>query len=331
MKKSILVALVASLLFISAKTFGFETHISNADTFISLRNTIQGGNYNNLRTHPWLTLQSIEHSNNKNEIVENNVYRSQVMLGSIAEDFDFRYAIVAGDPVNTHPAYVELSETDTFTIWDGVLSTTGENIKNFTRGQNHFYSGGYTSSNPAAGRLTDTFGTTLVFTWYPDRESAVHWALNSTINSMSLNNNNIASANKEQKLLMLGHALHLLEDMAVPEHVRNDTHAWSKGGPSPYEKTIADHSWNEHGTWPTLLASNIQPQSYDYLANYFEELSRFARTHFFSQNTIFRGFRLDSGMKMSFHVPDGEEYYVTGVIDGNPVRLAKYTATWVLP
>ncbi|MFH1246520.1 MAG: hypothetical protein V1489_01960, partial [Candidatus Liptonbacteria bacterium] len=105
---------------------------------------------------------------------------------------------------------------------------------------------------------------------------------------------------REEAFRTLGHALHLLEDLAVPEHARDDTHINSlaflmSGAGSPYEKYAG--AWTNESIKTTILntglnktesivsADGIPPetQSPD---DYFRALSGYANKYFYSEETV---------------------------------------------
>ncbi len=79
---------------------------------------------------------------------------------------------------------------------------------------------------------------------------------------------------REKAFRILGHALHLIQDMAVPEHVRNEYHPQG----SPYEKFAksqksAIEEWRE----PVVLEN---------LEDYFDQLATYTNKNFYSPKTI---------------------------------------------
>lgn len=87
---------------------------------------------------------------------------------------------------------------------------------------------------------------------------------------------------KEKALFSLGHVLHLLQDMAVPEHTRNDAHP----GDSPYEEFADKYT---QITPDSSLTSRLQgktPISLDSLDSYFDDISKYSNENFYSKDTI---------------------------------------------
>jgi hypothetical protein len=88
--------------------------------------------------------------------------------------------------------------------------------------------------------------------------------------------------NKQEAFLALGHVLHLVEDMAVPEHTRNDTHP----GDSPYENYCTRFTRSTWQIVDELQKQNFKPIILDSLDEYFEELASYSNNYFFSKDTI---------------------------------------------
>jgi hypothetical protein len=102
------------------------------------------------------------------------------------------------------------------------------------------------------------------------------WALRNEFNWTSAVNR--AGTNRGWEAL--GHVIHLLEDMAVPAHVRNDPHPPGDG--DPLELWARSHI----AELSSLTANNLitgTPQSI------FNALQSFTRNNFFSSDTIFSG------------------------------------------
>ena len=92
--------------------------------------------------------------------------------------------------------------------------------------------------------------------------------------------------NKEKDAyLTLGHILHLIEDLTVPEHTRNDPHPggrdssfyenWTKNNSSGLSQDLGKRIYNQ-GKKPIIYAD---------LENYFNNLATYTNTHFFSPDT----------------------------------------------
>ena len=95
-----------------------------------------------------------------------------------------------------------------------------------------------------------------------------------------------AEGNERDAYLGLGHILHLIEDMGVPDHTRNDPHPgilwWSS---SPYE------NWAKEKNKETLkgLATKYNKSDVIFLSNlgqYFDYVARYSNGNFVSAHTI---------------------------------------------
>ncbi|MBU4348465.1 lamin tail domain-containing protein [Patescibacteria group bacterium] len=98
------------------------------------------------------------------------------------------------------------------------------------------------------------------------------------------------NGNEERGLEALGHILHLIEDKAVPAHVRNDPHlnkeilSYNFGNPDSYE------TWAEKFTSANIdLSERLLKKTPIYLSNinsYFDEIAKYTNTHFYSDDRI---------------------------------------------
>lgn len=111
------------------------------------------------------------------------------------------------------------------------------------------------------------------------------WAVNLKNNSVD----NVPSyANFENAFKALGHTLHLLEDLGVPAHTRNDTHAdvsITKDTGDPYEKWAAKSGNDNLSALNNLKVSelNFNCQIID---DCFVNLARYTNENFYSKDTI---------------------------------------------
>src|SRR3989339_998818 len=87
-----------------------------------------------------------------------------------------------------------------------------------------------------------------------------------------------AKGDLESSFVALGHILHLLEDMAVPEHTRNDTHI-------PYVNESFYEDWVEKNT-SKLKSPDGGVTKFTDLERYFYSLAVFSNQNFFSRDTI---------------------------------------------
>jgi len=88
------------------------------------------------------------------------------------------------------------------------------------------------------------------------------------------------NGNEKEAFLSLGHVLHLLQDMSVPEHTRNDTHP----GDSPIENFCRQFTRDKFYIVDEL--KNEQPEIFNNLDDYFESLATYSNNYFFNKDTI---------------------------------------------
>jgi len=85
---------------------------------------------------------------------------------------------------------------------------------------------------------------------------------------------------REKAIFTLGHVLHLIEDVGVPDHTRNDEHA----GGSPYEEWASRYTPQTPD--PSLARNNKEYPLYPSLENYFDELANYSNKNFYSKDTM---------------------------------------------
>jgi len=91
-----------------------------------------------------------------------------------------------------------------------------------------------------------------------------------------------AWGDKERALLSLGHVLHLVQDATVPDHTRDDAHAFKK----TYERYAERFTTNSFELADGLTARGQKPLRLDSLGEYFDILATFSNGNFFSDDTI---------------------------------------------
>ena len=120
--------------------------------------------------------------------------------------------------------------------------------------------------------------------------SSKDWATNKSlvINSFTWSKSvqYYAEGNLEMAFLGLGHILHLIEDLGVPDHTRNDPHPgvlWMNA--SPYENWAKIKNANTlHGLAGSYAKKDIL--FYGDLSQYFDYLALYSNNNFVSANTI---------------------------------------------
>ncbi|TSC89617.1 MAG: endonuclease G, mitochondrial [Parcubacteria group bacterium Gr01-1014_3] len=95
-----------------------------------------------------------------------------------------------------------------------------------------------------------------------------------------------AEGKLEQAMFALGHALHLIEDMAVPDHTRNDAHPPFDHGGSPYENW--SHKFDLENPDVDLAGrlKNKKPISFSGLSEYFDSMALYSNNNFYSRDSI---------------------------------------------
>lgn len=101
---------------------------------------------------------------------------------------------------------------------------------------------------------------------------------------------------KEKAMFVLGHILHLIEDLSVPDHTRNDPHASG----SPYEDWAGNFTLGHNDAdFPERLI-NRTPAVYIDLDSYFINLAKYSNANFYSADTI--------GIQSGFGQPQPVDY-----------------------
>jgi hypothetical protein len=226
--------------------------------------------YNNTITHPALTKEIIKYYNsyfNKN-ISTNDI--EVIASGSIQEDIpnvrtlNHFYDPISGKGLNSSNAGLLSSAY-------GFLAPFAKSAKewaNNSSAQANFIGQFYANStfNPYARLVQSAIDSQTTYTW------------NKALYKYII-------GDKREALENLGHVLHLLEDMAVPAHTRNDHHLSG----DPYEAYVAQNLSNNINT------NNLKrPYIFSSLDDYFVNLAIYTNNNFYSKETI----GLQSGYKL---------------------------------
>jgi len=250
---------------------------------------------NNMKTHPWLALRSIQLFERSTGTSLTPEVKQQIVLGSIEEDYDISGTSTVGDY-----NHVQSNQPLSAWQWDRQQIVTGD----VNRSENHFMNSdddldGLTSGAPFVNTARNV--------------SALKWA-----NDDPRNLTNFVMAKAEGNTLKgwryLGHILHLLEDMSVPAHARNDAHIIYED----YEGYMAAKVPSEL----FLLAGDDaamqsrEPSDND-IAPFFRELSGYTRANYFSDNTMFKNNYYGIGLPVAA-VSGEDDHYFYG-IHGNRI------------
>jgi len=170
---------------------------------------------------------------------------------------------------------------------------------------NHFYDPIYKTgwTGLQAGKISqeDAKFFSSVFLSPEEPLSAVEWANNQLIQQeYSLYEGNrtykkaleyYADGNLEEAYKTLGFIMHLVEDMAVPEHTRDDTHAQELEGitgdlGSPYEIYTAKYGRGSLNVVEELRSSGLTLPAKSSIEEYLISLAEYSNKYFFSKDTI---------------------------------------------
>ena len=202
--------------------------------------------YSAQTTHPALADESVDFFNKSYSLNLSDSEKSLIVQGSIDEDFSkFRVINHFHDPVYSR----------------GLNKFLGISSKNWVT--NTKYQATYLNpSGATAGVSAALFSSKTDYSWERAIYEYVH-------------------GSKERGLIGLGHILHLIHDLTVPPHTRNDPHPPKFDFGSPYEEWKSkfppdnlDIVSNLYGKSPVLLNS---------LEDYFDSVARHTNANFFSK------------------------------------------------
>jgi len=98
--------------------------------------------------------------------------------------------------------------------------------------------------------------------------------------------NDYAQGDRQRAMLAFGHLLHLLEDMGVPDHTRNDPHPPVGTFGSPYEHEMAKWSPDNFNVASKFKKEGLKPVILANLGEYFDKIAKYSNGNFFSKDTI---------------------------------------------
>ncbi len=202
--------------------------------------------YDDKTTHPVLTQEIVNFYNltSPNKLPSDET--EKIIQGSIDEDLGIRWMHHFYDPVHNR-GFTYYAEWMNAKEW--AVNTKAQS--------------GFTDS-AFAGVLKDFFSGVKDYSW----DRAIY---------------EYAWGDKNRGFESLGHMLHLIEDMAVPDHTRNDPHPSMFHWGSPYE------TWAKKFTKENFkFTSRDSVLSFADLGQYFDSVSRYSNNNFFSKDTIFK-------------------------------------------
>lgn len=273
MSRSLLILSIILVLTSCQDIFAFQAvDDGKSPTLKRVSEDISSSNTDLLKTHPWLTFQGIKTHERITNVPVPQKYLNKTMYGSVEEDYD------AENTSSGSYASLELG----YPIGNWLDSE---------RAVNHFYSSPKNDGSDTNGGLCTASGEIKGL-------PAWKWALTDAANDGRRDDANalrFADVNTsiEEKFKALGHVLHLLEDMGVPAHVRNDPHPWLE----PYENFLGKKNYSEYPGFAgfanaeQLIDAAVNrslPDNYSYndLRDYFNELSEFTQYNYFSSDTV---------------------------------------------
>lgn len=120
---------------------------------------------------------------------------------------------------------------------------------------------------------------------------------------------NYVDGNTQKAMFILGHVLHLIEDMGVPDHTRNDPHATD----SPYETWASRFTLDNAD--PGLSNNPVRSIEFPALGEYFTSLAEYSNKNFYSADTINdiypdpspSGFEKSGNFMLATHQSGGEK------------------------
>jgi len=211
-------------------------------------------------THPGLTSEIIKfYEGNTGQKFEEDE-KKIIIQASIDEDNDIRFFNHFYDPINNIGAFL-LKRFPTSKVWVNDVYKQAKFLD---------------ADDKALFAVTKRFSHEGDFTW----DRAIY---------------EYAWGNKNRGLESLGHVLHLMEDLTVPDHVRNDNHP-NVHAPIYGEDVLGEASFYEMYTnrfnkenidvASQLIADNEDITSRSDIETYFDSIASFTNSNFFSRETL---------------------------------------------
>ncbi len=180
---------------------------------------------------------------------------------------------------------------------------TETNYQNGKNGETYFAGG-------IASVLRDKFGSAEDYSW----DRAVY---------------EYAHRDKNRGLLTLGHVIHLLQDMSVPDHTRNDTHLPILDQSSPYEGWTSQFTIDNLKISSDLIKKGQKPVTYSSLGEYFDKVASYSNNNFFSKDTVNdKSYSYPQYDKGNILVENGKSFILNKDSFGNAYKLIEYVKTF---
>lgn len=152
-----------------------------------------------------------------------------------------------------------------------------------------------------------------------------------------------AQGDTEAAFFALGHIIHLIEDMAVPDHTRNDGHPPYDDGGSPYENWTHDFTLDNPDSGLAGRLNGKKPAVFASLADYFDSMAKYSNNNFYSRDSMknyelpepdyfgavgryLYGFKKDSkdgDYKLAFYPNGDPDETVSWSFKGDPILIDK--------
>lgn len=199
--------------------------------------------------------------------------------------FLFPFASFAYEPTQTHAGLTEqvvefyninTSSKISASQKDLVIKGAMEEDDPSARALNHFY-------DPV--RNIGIEGGRTAKTWALDDLEANDFSWDEAITAY-------ARGDIDTAFVALGHNIHLIEDMGVPDHTRNDQHLpfldEDMGGHSPYEDWAMENKNRQtmRGVAQGFASEGAVPKIFSQFGDYFDFLANYSNKNFFSRDTI---------------------------------------------
>jgi hypothetical protein len=174
---------------------------------------------------------------------------------------------------NLHNSHNQINPTDKEIIIQGAINED----KPATRALNHFY-------DPVRNMGINNNRTAVVWATESNNGNKYTWQENI---------DKYVRGDRAGALLGLGHILHLIEDMTVPDHTRNDPHigdgpSGAFTGASDYESWAKEHKNRQtmNGTAQSYFKFNYEINKLDSVEDYFDYLAVYSNNNYVSPDTI---------------------------------------------